>query len=111
MLCACGRAPQSVATGDRAAAQAAIDRGIEAHEAGDFHAAEAAYLEATRLDPSLAWAYYKLGVLAANFNRWGTAESYFWRAIAVDPDLMPPYYELGVRRAMAGEYEGAAQLL
>jgi len=96
---------------DRTQAEAALNRGWTAHEAGDWRTAEHAYLESVRYDPSFVWAYYRLGVLSANFNRWGSAEAYFWRAMAADPQFMPPYYELGVRRAMAGDGEGAAELL
>jgi Tfp pilus assembly protein PilF len=110
-LAACQRAPATAAEPDRAAAEEALQRGWEAHEAGDWRTAEHAYLESMQRDPSFVWAYYRLGVLATTFNRWGSAESYFWRAIAVDPSFMPPYYEIGVRRAMAGEYQGAVELL
>ena len=110
-LAACQRPATLPLQPDRAAAEDALQRGVEAHEAGDWRAAEHAYLESIQADSSFVWAYYRLGVLAANYNRWGSAESYFWRAIDVDPRFMPPYYELGVRRAMAGEYTGAVELL
>ena len=109
-LAAC-RQPATTVLTDRAAAEEALQRGWEAHEAGDWRTAEHAYLESMQADPSFVWAYYRLGVLATTFNRWGSAESYFWRAISVDPSFMPPYYEIGVRRAMAGEYQGAVELL
>jgi tetratricopeptide (TPR) repeat protein len=96
---------------DRGAAEEALRRGWAAHEAGDWRAAEYEYLESVKYDPSYVWTYYRLGVLAANHNRWGSAEAYFWRAITVDPSFMPPYYEVGVRRALAGDLDGAVELL
>jgi tetratricopeptide (TPR) repeat protein len=111
VLSACQPRQAAPTTIDRPAAEEALERGWAAHEAGDWRDAENSYLESLHHDPTFVWAYYRLGVLAANFHRWGSAEAYFWRAIEVDPGFMPPYYELGVRRAMAGEREGAVELL
>ena len=96
---------------DRVGAEASLERGWAAHEAGDWRAAERAYHEAARSDPSFAWTYYRLGVLAANIRLHGAAEAHYRRAIALDPGFMPPHYELGVLHAAAGDYESAAALL
>ena len=82
-------------SGDKARAAAALERGWAAHELGDWREAERAYLEATQVDPSFVWAYYRLGVLAANNRLHGAAEAYFRKAIAVDPDFMPPHSSWG----------------
>jgi len=96
---------------DRMQAEAALERGWAAHEAGDWRAAERDYDEAARSDPSSAWAFYRLGVLASNNRLHGAAEAHFRRAIAVDPGFMPPHYELGALHAAAGDFESAAVLL
>jgi len=111
VLAGCQQRLPAPRPGDRAAAEEALERGWAAHEAGDWRTAEHAYLEAVDLDPSYAWSYYRLGVLAATTIRWGTAEAYFWRAIQADPEFMPPYYEIGVRRAATGDFTGATELL
>jgi tetratricopeptide (TPR) repeat protein len=107
---ACGPIKPHQESADAARAATVVERGWAAHEVGDWREAERAYLEATQIDPSYVWAYYRLGVLAANNRLHGTAEAYFRKAIAVDPSFMPPHYELGVLQSRAGNVASAAGL-
>jgi tetratricopeptide (TPR) repeat protein len=96
---------------DRAAAEAALLRATDLHGAGYVQDAEQGYREAVTLDPSYAFAYYRLGVLSAQRGRLGTAEAHFRRAIRLDSNFARPYVELALLRLRTRDYAAAIPLL
>jgi tetratricopeptide (TPR) repeat protein len=96
---------------DRAHAEEALLRATDLHGAGFARDAERGYLEAVALDPSYAFAYYRLGVLSMQWGRFGSAEAHFRRAIRVDPEFVRGYYELGLLRLRMRDHKVAVALL
>jgi tetratricopeptide (TPR) repeat protein len=96
---------------DRARAEEALLRATDLHGAGFARDAERGYREAVAIDPSYAFAYYRLGVLAMQWGRFGSAEAHFRRAVRVDPGFMRPYYELALLRLRIKDRQSAIALL
>ncbi len=96
---------------DRARAEAAFGRGAELHGSGYGRDAERAYRDALAADPTAAGTYNALGVLSAQWGRFGTAEAHFRRAIRADPTFARAYYERALLRLRMRDYETAIGLL
>jgi tetratricopeptide (TPR) repeat protein len=79
-----------------AAANRALQEGLQAHANGDLDAAERAYLETIRLDPENKYAYYNLGVIAQTQGDAETAISSYQTTIEIDPDFVPALFNLAI---------------
>ncbi len=101
-------------TGDRNAAQAALDRGQRLYTGADLPAARAAFDEATRADPSFASAWYWLGrstVLSSAGMSYSRARDAFHRALELDPHQVEAHWGLGLAAYGLVEYEEAEREL
>lgn len=99
---------------DRAAAQAALERGKALYATGDLPKARAAFEEATRLDATFALAWNWLGrssVLASAGMSYSRARTAFDRALALDPQLIEAHWGLGLAAYGLVEYEVAEREL
>lgn len=78
-------------------------------KAGCDKKAEANYINAISLDPSLYAAHNDLGVLYLDRTEWHLAEEYFRRAIEKNPKLGNAYSNLGIALEKQGELLQAIQ--
>jgi FkbM family methyltransferase len=79
------------------------------HKAGDLTGAEPLYLEAVRLQPGNAQAWYLLGALRATAGRPAEAAEALRTAVAHGPDRADAHNHLGVALAAQGLYAEAAE--
>jgi len=82
--------------------------GVALENRGHTEEAKAAYLEALRLNPGLADAFYNLGVIAEKEKDPDEALEYYRRAVRADPGHSHACYNLGVLLQARGELEEAA---
>jgi tetratricopeptide (TPR) repeat protein len=68
-------------------ASEALERGLQAHQAGDLVTAESEYREVLRNDPQNVFAFYNLGVIDQNSNRPFEAENHYRLALSNDADF------------------------
>lgn len=92
------------------AASAALDRGLQAHYAGQLEEAEKDYREVLVHDPKNEWAFYNLGVIEQSRGKDVAAESYYRSALETAPRMAVALYNLGIIRAKAGDLNGALDL-
>ncbi|WP_051767888.1 tetratricopeptide repeat protein [Sphingobium sp. DC-2] len=69
--------------------------GIALRQMGQLQEAEACYLEATRLNPDYAQAWYNLANLYAAQDRPDSAADAYGAALAIQPDYVDVHYNLG----------------
>jgi tetratricopeptide (TPR) repeat protein len=103
----CGSPGTSGTTGT---ADEALSRGLQAHTAGKFDDAIAAYFETLAKDPKNKFAFYNLGVIAQGQNRAAAAESYYRLAIEQDARMSSAIFNLAILRALGGANQEAADL-
>ncbi|MDQ1592524.1 MAG: hypothetical protein QOG71_3151 [Pyrinomonadaceae bacterium] len=82
-------------------------RGWEAHEAKDFHKAEALYRKAIEIDPERASSTYNLGIVLSDLKRYDEAEAAYRKAIEIDPNFAIAHNNLGYVLIGLKRYEEA----
>jgi tetratricopeptide (TPR) repeat protein len=102
---ACG----SVAAPSEQAADA-LNRGIQAQNAGRSDEATADYFETLRADPKNKYAFYNLGQIARVAKRYAAAEAYYRLALENDPKFAAALFGLAYVRAAAGASAEAIDL-
>src|SRR3989337_1614422 len=90
---ACGY-PSTTGTTDTAAD--ALSRGLQAHTAGKFDEATAAYFETLAKDPKNKFAFYNLGEIAQRQSRPAAAESFYRLALEQDPKMASALFNLAI---------------
>lgn len=105
LLVACGGTPPS-----NTAADAPLDRALQAHAAGKLDEATAAYFETLAKDPKNKFAFYNLGVIAQGQGRAVAAEAYYRLTLEQDPRMGSALFNLAILRAQAGANQEAADL-
>src|SRR6478736_6724712 len=70
--------------------------GIKLENSGDYRAAAASFMQATRLAPGNAAAKYNLGTAYFQLKQFDEAEAAFKEAIRLDPSNFKAYNQLGV---------------
>jgi len=91
-------------------ATAALQKGLDAHAAGDLPAAAAAYREVIVHDPNNQYAYYNLGVIDQANGALASADSNYSFAISIDPAYVPALYNLAIVKTAQGDIEAAIDL-
>jgi tetratricopeptide (TPR) repeat protein len=91
-------------------AAAALQRGLEAHAAGDLPAAAAAYREVILHDPNNQYAYYNLGVIDQANGSLASADSNYSLALSIDPGYVPALYNLAIVKTAEGDVRAAIDL-
>jgi tetratricopeptide (TPR) repeat protein len=87
-----------------------LSRGLQAHSAGKFDEATAAYFETLAKDPKSKFAFYNLGEIAQRQNRPTAAESYYRLALDQDPRMTSALFNLAILRTNAAAHQEAADL-
>ena len=99
LMISCGSPSTSGTTGG---ADDALSRGLQAHTAGKFDEATAAYFETLAKDPKNKFAFYNLGEIAQRQNRPAAAESFYRLALEQDPKMTSALFNLAILRTNAG---------
>ena len=101
-------APAKPTDGNRAEAEPAFTRGIQAQQAGQRAQAISAYQSAVKTDPAYFDAYYNLGVAALEA---GDARLSLWAneiALALKPEFTDARHNLALALKASGHYQDAA---
>ncbi|HEY3218399.1 MAG TPA: tetratricopeptide repeat protein [Candidatus Limnocylindria bacterium] len=93
-LAACGGGAKSEA--DLSAD--ALNRGLKAHNAGNFDEATAAYFEALSHDGKNKFAYFNLGQIAQTRKKPAIAEGYYRSALDIDTSFAAALFNLAIIR-------------
>jgi tetratricopeptide (TPR) repeat protein len=88
----------------------ALNRGLKAHNAGNFDEATSAYFEALMHDGKNKFAFFNLGQIAQTQKRPQVAEGYYRSALDVDPRFGPALFNLAIIRNEAGAKTEAIDL-
>ena len=107
---ACSTANENGAASQPELAAAALQRGLDAHAAGDLPAAAAAYREVLIHDPNNQFAYYNLGVIDQANGSLESADSNYGLALSIDPSYVPALYNLAIVKTAIGETKAAIDL-
>jgi len=91
-------------------ADAALQRGLQAHAAGRLEEATAIYQEVLDLDPRNKFALYNLGLIDQTSGRPASAENYYRLVINLDPSFAPALFNLAILRTAAGSTAEAIEL-
>jgi tetratricopeptide (TPR) repeat protein len=105
-LSACGGGAKSEAD----LSSDALNRGLKAHNAGNYDEATAAYFEALSHDPKNKFAFFNLGQIAQTQKRDPVAEGYYRAALEVDPRLASALFNLAIIRGSVGATAEAIDL-
>lgn len=105
-LSACGPAAAPKTNAELAAE--ALERGIQADNAGRTNDAIAAYFETLSRDPRNKFAFYNLGQIYRRSNELQIAEGYYRQALKVDPGMTVALFGVGFTRLAAGDFAAAA---
>ena len=92
------------------AATVALERGLQAHRAGDLDKAGAAYREVLVSDPQNRYAFFNLGLIDQTLNRAAAAEANYRLALKADPDFPAALFNLAILRMNAGSAQEAIDL-
>jgi tetratricopeptide (TPR) repeat protein len=106
VLVSCGGASKSEA--DLSAD--ALNRGLKAHNAGNYDEAVTAYFEALMHDGKNKFAYFNLGQIAQTQKKPQIAEGYYRSALDVDAKFGPALFNLAIIRTEAGSKSEAMDL-
>jgi len=87
-----------------------LSTGVTALRTGDVKAAQSAFEEATRLDPTSGSAWNDLGRAYAAQRQWDKAEKAYRRQIEINPKDLYAYNNLGVARRAQGHLADAIEL-
>lgn len=83
---------------DAKKASAALNRGLDAHAAGDLTAAATDYNEALKYDPGNKFAFYNLALIDEASGNYGLAEAKYRSALKTDPAYEPALFNLAILR-------------
>lgn len=96
------RYPATPKAGDRQAAQASFNTGVQLHAAKKIPQAIDAYRKATQADPAYFEAHYNLGLALAAQGNFRAALSEYEDALAVRPNSLEARYNLALTLGQAG---------
>ena len=105
-LASCGGASKS----ESDLSSDALNRGLKAHNAGNFDEATAAYFEALSHDAKNKFAYFNLGQIAQTQKRPQVAEGYYRSALDIDARFGAALFNLAIIRSDAGAKTDAIDL-
>lgn len=88
----------------------ALNRGLKAHNAGNFDEAQRAYFETLFHDPKNKFAYFNLGQIAQTQKQPQIAEGYYRSALGIDAKFGPALFNLAIIRSDAGAKAEAIDL-
>ena len=106
LVAACGSAAKSEA--DLSAD--ALNRGLKAHNAGNYDEATTAYFEALMHDSKNKFAFFNLGQIAQTQKKPQVAEGYYRSALDIDAKFGPALFNLAIIRNDAGSKTEAIDL-
>lgn len=89
----------------------ALQRGVEAHNAGSLQEAQENYAQALRHDPANVMAIFNLGLVASQLGDQREAENRYRMALSTDPDYAPALWNLALLRIDAGSLPEVVDLL
>lgn len=102
--CGGGAKSESDLSGD------ALNRGLKAHNSGNFDEATTAYFEALFHDSKNKFAYFNLGQIAQTQKKPQVAEGYYRSALEIDKAFGPALFNLAIIRNDAGAKTEAIDL-
>ena len=88
----------------------ALNRGLKAHNAGNYDEAQSAYFEALMHDSKNKFAYFNLGQIAQTQKKPQVAEGYYRSALDIDARFGPALFNLAIIRNEAGSKTEAIDL-
>ena len=88
----------------------ALNRGLKAHNAGNYDDATTAYFEALFHDRQNKFAYFNLGQIAQTQKKPQVAEGYYRSALDIDKAFGPTLFNLAIIRNDAGARTEAIDL-
>ena len=88
----------------------ALNRGLKAHNAGNYDEATTAYFEALTHDSKNKFAFFNLGQIAQTQKRPQVAEGYYRSALDIDAKFGPALFNLAIIRNEAGAKAEAIDL-
>jgi tetratricopeptide (TPR) repeat protein len=88
----------------------ALNRGLKAHNAGNYDEATTAYFEALMHDAKNKFAFFNLGQIAQTQKRPQVAEGYYRSALEIDTKFGPALFNLAIIRNEAGAKTEAIDL-
>ena len=88
----------------------ALNRGLKAHNAGNFDEATTAYFEALMHDGKNKFAFFNLGQIAQTQKKPQIAEGYYRSALAIDANFGSALFNLAIIRNEAGAKAEAIEL-
>ena len=88
----------------------ALNRGLKAHNAGNYDDATTAYFEALFHDRQNRFAYFNLGQIAQTQKKPQVAEGYYRSALDIDKAFGPALFNLAIIRNDAGAKTEAIDL-
>ena len=95
------------AKGQTAAVAQLLQRGEKAMSSGDPTGARTAYLEALKIDPLNAYAYYNLGVLYQQGNQPSVAATAYGDALLINANFPQALFNLAIIEAKSNPQESA----
>lgn len=106
-------ASTAVSCGGRSPAQLAsesLNKGLEAHNAGNLEEAARLYRECLSYEPTNKICLYDLGFIAQTQGRPAEAENYYRLSLSTDPNYGPAVFNLAVLRVSLGDNVSAREL-
>jgi tetratricopeptide (TPR) repeat protein len=88
----------------------ALNRGLKAHNLGNYDEAKAAYFEALFHDAKNRFAYFNLGQIAQTQKKPQIAEGYYRSALEIEPQFGAALFNLAIIRTEAGAKQEAIEL-
>ena len=88
----------------------ALNRGLKAHNAGNYDEATTAYFEALMHDSKNKFAFFNLGQIAQTQKKPQIAEGYYRSALEIDTKFGPALFNLAIIRNDAGAKTEAIDL-
>ena len=108
LLAACGDDKSDAQRAEDAAET--LQKGLDAHVAGDLEEAEKRYKEVIEQDDQNAFAYYNLALVEQTTDRPEDAEADYRRALAINPEFTSALFNLAILRTAAGAGDEARSL-
>lgn len=106
LAAACGQTAAPKTNAELAAE--ALERGVQAQNAGKPNDAVPAYFETLSRDPRNKTAFYNLGQIYRLQNKTAIAEGYYRQALEIDPNYGPALFGFGFTRLAVGAWQEAA---
>ncbi|HZP96505.1 MAG TPA: tetratricopeptide repeat protein [Candidatus Limnocylindria bacterium] len=110
VLAGCGLIGGSGSKSEADLAADALNRGLKAHNAGNYDEATKAYFETLFHDPRNKFAYFNLGQIAQTQKRPQVAEGYYRSALDIDAKFGSALFNLAIIRNDAGAKQEAVDL-